>query len=122
MWFTEGNPDQPSASGNKIGMITPQGQITEYPIPTPDSAPVGITKGPDGNLWFTEYQTSKIGRITVTGTITEFSLPNGGQPDQIITGPDGNLWFTEFSGNKIGRLTPGRRPLGVPDVTAQGIR
>jgi streptogramin lyase len=107
MWFTEGNPDRPSASGNRIGVITPQGQITEYVISTLGSAAVGITKGPDGDLWFTEYQASKIGRITVTGQITETSLPSGRQPDQIIAGPDGNLWFTEFGGNKIGRLTPG---------------
>ncbi len=45
MWFTE---------ADKIGRITPSGEITEFPLPTPDSAPMGITTGPDGNLWFTE--------------------------------------------------------------------
>ena len=29
--------------------------ITEYPIPYAGSAPVGITTGPDGNLWFTDH-------------------------------------------------------------------
>lgn len=28
--------------------------ITEYPIPTAGSMPQGITRGPDGALWFTE--------------------------------------------------------------------
>jgi streptogramin lyase len=40
------------------------GIITEFPIPTPSSAPESITPGPDGNLWFTEANSNKIGRIT----------------------------------------------------------
>jgi len=38
--------------------------MAKYPIPTPSSAPQGITSGPDGNLWFTEIFGNKIGRIT----------------------------------------------------------
>ena len=41
-------------------------------MPTAGSRPFGITTGPDGNLWFTEYGGDKIGRITPSGTITEF--------------------------------------------------
>ena len=29
--------------------------VTTYAIPTPASEPKGITKGPDGALWFTEF-------------------------------------------------------------------
>lgn len=68
MWFTEsGCPPSgclPNAPAN-IGRITTSGMITEYPLPARGSAPVGITAGPDGALWFTEEVTSKIGRITV---------------------------------------------------------
>ena len=35
---------------------------------------------PDGNIWFTEMQTSKIGRITTTGAITEFALAPSSVP------------------------------------------
>ncbi len=50
--------------------------------------------GPDGNLWFAEYEINKIGRITPGGTITEFLLPTApAYPLNIATGPDGNLWF-----------------------------
>jgi eukaryotic-like serine/threonine-protein kinase len=42
----------------------PNGTITEFPVPTASSSPSGITAGPDGNLWFTEYDGNKIGRIT----------------------------------------------------------
>ena len=82
--------------------------IAEFPIPTASSGPVGITAGPDGNLWFTEARASKIGRITTSGGFAEFPVPTASsEPDGITAGPDGNLWFTEFAGNNIGRITPG---------------
>ena len=40
------------------------GIITEFSIPPAESDPVGITAGPDGNVWFTENRGDKIGRIT----------------------------------------------------------
>jgi streptogramin lyase len=80
--------------------------ITELPIPTVDAQPLGITRGPDGNLWFAELHA--IGRITPAGIITEFTqgLSAGSLPIQITAGPDGNLWFTEGGTDKIGRITP----------------
>ena len=36
--------------------------------------PAGITTGPDGALWFTEYS-GKMGRITTTGQVRYFPLP-----------------------------------------------
>jgi hypothetical protein len=35
----------------------------EISIPTASSYPEGITSGPDGNLWFTEWAANKIGAI-----------------------------------------------------------
>src|SRR6266568_664231 len=67
------------------------GQVTEFPV-TSNSDPEGITTGPDGNLWF-----------------TEFAVPtSGSQPHGITAGSDGNLWFTEPGANKIGRIAPGK--------------
>jgi len=89
-----------------LAVAAPARALTEFLIPTASSGPEGITAGPDGNLWFTEYNTSKIGRITPTGTFTEFPIPSAPSFTQDITaGPDGNLWFTEGN-NKIGRITP----------------
>jgi hypothetical protein len=59
--------------------------ITEYAIPTGGSQPIGITAGPDGNLWFTELSGNKIGKITTSGTITEFPA-GGSQPYGITAG------------------------------------
>lgn len=80
--------------------------VTEYPISTSDSRPSRAITGPDGALWFTEFQGNKIGRITTAGLITEFNVPtSAAQPTGIASGPDGALWFTEQAANKIGRLT-----------------
>ncbi|HVJ51599.1 MAG TPA: hypothetical protein VM689_04015 [Aliidongia sp.] len=73
------------------------------------SVPVGITPGPDGNLWFTDADPSApaIGRITPQGGLTEFPLSAGSSPGFIVVGPDANLWFTDAnpSAPAIGRIT-----------------
>src|SRR6266478_1473060 len=80
--------------------------ITEFPVPTTASEPLGITAGPDGALWFTENIGNKIGRITTAGAFTEFTVPTtSSHPIGITTGPDGALWFTELQSTKIGRIT-----------------
>jgi virginiamycin B lyase len=72
---------------------------------------MGITAGPDGNLWFTEYGGNKIGRITTAGVITEFPIPtDDSEPWGITSGPDGNLWFTEFPHDAGSGLPFGRIP------------
>jgi streptogramin lyase len=42
--------------GQTIALATTPAQAgrrgAEFPIPTPDSDPIGIAAGPDGNLWF----------------------------------------------------------------------
>ena len=84
--------------------------INEFAVPTIGSGPVGITAGPDGNLWFTEYNSNKIGEINpTTHAITEFPIPDAELTTGsygITTGADGNLWFTEEAGNKIGQINP----------------
>ena len=83
--------------------------ITEFSTGmTAGAGPYGITAGPDGNLWFTEYLGDRIGRITPLGVITEFStgMTAGAYPYGITAGPDGNLWFTESGRDRIGRITP----------------
>jgi CSLREA domain-containing protein len=105
LWFTENN----SASPDKIGEINPTTHaISEFAIPTPSRAsfttgPDGITTGPDGNLWFTEYTGSQIGAINpTTHAIREFAIPTASSfPVGITTGPDGNLWFAERGGRQI---------------------
>lgn len=76
--------------------------IKEFPV-TASSQPASITRGSDGNLWFTEHGANNIGRITPAGIVTEFPLPTATSlPVGITSGPDDNLWFAEIGANKIG--------------------
>ena len=60
--------------------------VTEFVVPTTASDISSITAGPDGNLWFTEFDTNKIGRITPAGVFTEFVVPgNAGRTNYIAT-------------------------------------
>ena len=105
------------------GAAAAQGSVTvsEFRAPVTSSGatgPYGITRGPDGNLWFTGWNNSTIGRITPSGVVKTFRLPSGGSPFGIASGPDGNLWFTESTGNKIGRITPTGKITEFPIPTA----
>lgn len=105
LWVTQ------SGSTNAIGRLTTSGALTEYPLPTAKADPLYITRGNDGNLWFTERAASKIGRITTAAVITEYATPtpNSG-PFDIASLPGecgpghGDIWFTESTANKIGRM------------------
>src|SRR5262245_54288010 len=88
--------------------------ITEFPLPPlnlgASFGAVGITAGPDGNVWFADPVAHAVGRITPAGQVTEFPTP-GIEADAITAGPDGNLWFLNnaltFSGSPaVGRITP----------------
>ncbi len=73
-----------------------------------DSSLSGITTGPDGNLWFAQYNTGQIGSITTTGVVTrELSIPTnfGDEPYAIALGTDNNIWFSDQSSSngEIGR-------------------
>ena len=81
--------------------------VTEFPIPTPNSFARTITQGPDGALWFTQFDSlaHRIGRVTTSGAVTEFPLPGDRGPLGIAPGPDARLWLTEQKTNTIGRMT-----------------
>lgn len=94
-------------AANKIGSLAADGKSVafESTIPTPNSAPVDITKS-GGFYWFTEQAGNKIGRLTLDGkTFTEFPVPTAASAlGGIVAGSDGAVWFAENAGNKIGRI------------------
>jgi virginiamycin B lyase len=79
-------------------------QRRSFPIPTSDSQPISITRGPDGNFWFTEQNRSQVARITPDGVITEFLTPTFSFPIGITAGPDGNIWFSEGAAGSVGQI------------------
>jgi virginiamycin B lyase len=115
------------------GVIPPDGRITEFTLPRPNSGPGDITAGADGNMWFVELagqmdgrkvDGNRVGRITMDGTITEFPIPSQtGSPINIAVGPDRNIWFTK--GGVVGRVTPDGTitefPMSAPNVGGTGL-
>lgn len=96
LWFTE------PASAH-VGRVTTAGQITEFPV-----YGLGITTGPDGDLWLTGGH-GMIVQMTTTGTVTAtFKTHFDARPQDIVSGPDGKLYFAQWrpnTGYAIGRMT-----------------
>jgi virginiamycin B lyase len=109
LWFsaTGCGTDANGIIPSKIGRITTAGVITLYPLSSRFCvAPIAITVGPDGAMWFAESgsTTNMIGRITTAGVITEYPVSQLSNGISCLTaGPDGALWFGMGSG--IGRIT-----------------
>src|ERR1700704_4945417 len=68
-----GGPGSGAAGHGAHPTIT--SSITEVHIPQANSGATGITAGPDGNVWFTEYLKNSIAVMNVaTNQITRFKL------------------------------------------------
>jgi virginiamycin B lyase len=111
LWFGARGADE-----SLIARLTPDGELTEFPIPNYVSR---IAPGPDGALWATQPEVQQIVRITTEGEIEEFALPERpgfeGWPRGLAAGPDGNIWYTTFGG-RVGRLEVGSTTAAVRSV------
>ncbi len=112
LWFTEsqgeaGHPVSSTKETGAIGRMTPDGKVTDYPLPPPlGRFATEITAGPDGAMWF--LGEGAVGRIATDGTFTAQSFPELIRPRSMVVGPDGNLWLTASSpggADEIARLT-----------------
>lgn len=101
LWLTLSTGDSTDA---RIGHISPDGALREFPVPGNEVQLEGITAGPDAAMWFTDSLENRIRRITPSGTISGWEVPHS--PVAIAAGADGNLWFTEEPEHLIGRITP----------------
>lgn len=104
VWFTEGR-------GKKVGRITPDGQVAEFPLPFTDGWPRRIAASPDGNVWFTvegvtNSASDRVARIDTSGNVTELVAAAGKSSlGGIAAGSDGAIWFTERLANEVDRVT-----------------
>ena len=117
VWFSAQsfNPNRFKSHGI-LGKVTPDGQITEIPIPGNlgvfGAGGPAIARGPGGVLWFAlqgydSGQVSEFGLMTAAGRIKRFPVPMSQiQMLDIAVGPDGNLWFDNLVDDSVGRITP----------------
>jgi virginiamycin B lyase len=77
------------------------------------SEPTRIINGPDGALWYPEYNNGNIIRVTTGGSFNTFPIPGpSSHPFAITSFPtaapvaDGGVWFTMSATGAIGRIDP----------------
>lgn len=114
LWFVElaGTMDGVDVDGNRVGRISPAGEVTEYRIPSTGGSPINIAVGPDRQVWFTKG--AALWRVTSTGEFRRFPIPGEAvrtvglsagsdrePPDRLAN----RLWFTDPVGNRIGYLS-----------------
>lgn len=98
VWFTD--------FAGYVGRVTREGVVTRRAVPHAQSEPMGITRAPDGSIWFTESGANRVGRIDPTTLeLTEFEIPTAdSRPAGIAADANNVIWFTERGANKIGRI------------------
>jgi len=125
LWFTsQGAPQVLQA----IGRITTAGAFTYFSDPGISlynqnyDNPHTITRGPDGNVWFTntvvqgQPSAGAIARVSPSGAFTWFSSPDVPEANGIAAGPGGELWFTMRAASALGRIKA--TAVGSPGVPA----
>ncbi len=95
-------------SVNKLARISPDGQVTEFDVPTRASGLGDVAVDPSGAVWFLEFSANRIARFE-NGHFSEFPIPT---PSAGLTGvaaaPDGSVWFSELRVHKLGRVRNGQ--------------
>jgi streptogramin lyase len=105
-----------------VGVVTTSGVLTTFPVPSGDVSYLnGITKGPDGNVWFVEQK--HVAKITPSGVITEYPFASGDTTNSqgaITTGSDGNLWVTEPANTLLTQVNPTTGAMTSVNIGCQG--
>ncbi len=117
-----------------IVRMTPEGQVTHFPLPNLQFGAYSLVAGPGGDIWFLgvgrgtggDPRRQVVGRITMAGQVTELPVP--GAEGALVVGSDGNLWFarSDSAGEQIVRMTPAgaltefpiEAGVGVSDLTS----
>ena len=109
LWFVElsGGMDGVRTDGNRVGRITYDGVVTEYPIPAGTASPINIAVGPDNNIWYTRG--ASVGRVTPQGAITELSVGADTRGAGLSAGSDrepptrliNRLWIADGGANRL---------------------
>ncbi|AKL70789.1 hypothetical protein [Streptomyces sp. Mg1] len=116
LWFAE-------TAADRIGRITTDGSVTEYPLPCTGAFPSAITAAGDA-VWFTMNQANAIGRIGMDGRITIHGLPTeAAAPVGIAASHDGGIWSTKIAAGQIGHRAPDGRitEYPLPDRSARPL-
>jgi len=117
---------------DKLGRISPDGQLTALEVPTRGSGLGDVAVDRSGAVWFLELGANKVGRF-VEGRFIEFTIPTESAGlTTLAVAADESVWFAELRAGKLGRLRGGRvaefrlprpdaRPFGVAVDAADNV-
>ena len=81
-------------------------KLTSVKVSATNAYAYAIAAGPDGNMWFTEYNAGKAGSVSTSLKLGKL-FSGLAHPQSIAVGPDRNLWIADYDGNSaIARITP----------------
>ncbi|HEY0144391.1 MAG TPA: hypothetical protein VGF48_26140 [Thermoanaerobaculia bacterium] len=92
---------------NKIGRMTPAGELAPFSFTTPWPDSVNdITRGSDGALWFATHY-GDLYKSTPAGAMTRFTLSSDVAPGEMTHGNDGSIyWGGRFGAQRIVKFNP----------------
>jgi virginiamycin B lyase len=91
VWFVE-------MGSSLVGRISPDGRISEFPLPDRDARPHAIVAAPDGGCWLSEWGPSRVAHVSPDGDVREVVLPASSEPHGLTVGPDGAVWVAPEAG------------------------
>lgn len=107
IWFTEN-------SQAVIGSVTMSGVVSELPVGSNAGQTLGLTVGPDKNIWSVGYFSQPyyepfVAYATTAGIVAQVPVttPPGQAlecPEAIATGSDGALWIADYCTSSIDRM------------------
>ena len=125
-WFTAGPGGDVWVAGepNVLYRMTPTGEVTTFRVPRISGEVMGLTAGPEGNIWYlggTYFDVSALGRLTPAGEATLFALPPAFGWSSPTLGPDGELWFAGGGSIFAVRLPLAPANITVPVIVGEAV-
>jgi virginiamycin B lyase len=87
----------------------------------PLAAPVDLSVGDDGRLWFADHARRLLGRLDRRGAVEEFTLPVDFRPIRVSSEGAGGCWFTVEAAGSIGHVDEAGRVTTVPIPGGRGL-
>jgi streptogramin lyase len=103
-----------------VGYITTKGKSGLISTGDNGAQPVGLTLGPDGNIWFIDVSGPYIGKIMPNGQFTDYNSGIGGGANWgIASGADGRIWYTNEAAAQVVAINVDGTGLSAYTVTHQ---
>ncbi len=91
-------------------LLAPPGacqDITVFPLPLPEGAPVSLATGHDGHLWFKARDGASVYSLSTEGSVREYPLPHPECDTLGLTrGPRDSVWFVQRYDNSVAGVAP----------------